>query len=157
MKKKIDFIKLCELIKEGRQPKVIEATIKYELLEDECEIFIWNECRYEKLVVDSEKDVPLMLEQRWTLWGLLKAEYVYDEEILTDKEKEYLSNLIKPWREDIECITKKRGFREKREGFEYVNVILRDDDLCALPNFEKGKYYKNMDLDIEYSLEDLGL
>jgi len=74
------------------------------------------------------------------------------EEILDDKEKEYLKGVIKPFRKRIENIEKIADVGNK----EYINIILKDD--CAfLPDFKKGTMYKNMKVNKEYSLEELGL
>lgn len=74
------------------------------------------------------------------------------EEILDDKEKEYLKGVIKPFRKRIENIEKISDGGNK----EYISIILKDD--CAfLPDFKKGTMYKNMKVNKEYSLEELGL
>ena len=80
-------------------------------------------------------------------------EYVPD--ILTDEEKAYLSTVIKPFREDVECIEKTESYSGNKE---YIHMTMkRDDDYCELPVFAKGTMYKGMGLDKAYTLEDLGL
>ena len=37
---------------------------------------------------------------------------------------------------------------------EFISIIIKDDMDITLPNFEKGKYYKGMELDERYSLEE---
>ena len=73
--------------------------------------------------------------------------------ILDPVEREYLRNVIKPFRNRIDYICKVSSFSD------YCIVIcLFDDDGIALPYFSKNSnMYKNMELDKEYSLEDLGL
>lgn len=75
--------------------------------------------------------------------------------ILTDKEKEYLSAVIKPFRDSVVAIIKCKyddyyefiQIEVNQERYEYVN----------LPNFKSGTMYKGMELDKEYTLNELGL
>ena len=74
--------------------------------------------------------------------------------ILTDEEKEYLSYVIKPFREDVLKISKfKSKVLNNKEviGFETPNGFM------IFPPFEKDKMYKNMELNKAYTLNDLGL
>ena len=74
--------------------------------------------------------------------------------ILTDEEKEYLSYVIKPFREDVLKISKfKSKVLKNKEviGFETPNGFM------IFPPFEKDKMYKNMELNKAYTLDDLGL
>ena len=74
--------------------------------------------------------------------------------VLTDEEKEYLSYVIKPFREDVLKISKfKSKVLKNKEviGFETPNGFM------IFPPFEKDKMYKNMELNKAYTLDDLGL
>jgi hypothetical protein len=82
----------------------------------------------------------------------LEEEYVPD--ILTDKEKAYLSAVIKPFRKDVKYI-KKMDFVIKAK--EYLLIKMHDLSTAALPLFEKGTMYKGMEVDKKYTLEELGL
>lgn len=73
--------------------------------------------------------------------------------ILDDKEKEYLRGVIKPFRKDVESITK----MDNLDGKEYIVVYLKNTDRAFLPNFKKGTMYKNMKTNKMYALEELGL
>ena len=75
------------------------------------------------------------------------------DEILTEKEKNYICNLIKPFSNKVEGIVK-YNYGNKEE---FISIKIKDDMDITLLNFEKGKYYKNMKLRKEYSLEELGL
>ena len=75
------------------------------------------------------------------------------DEILTEKEKNYICNLIKPFSNKVKGIVKKGYYDEE----EYITIIINDDMNISFPNFNKGKYYKGMELDERYSLEELGL
>jgi len=83
----------------------------------------------------------------------LEQEYV--PKILDDVEKAYLSAVIKPFREDIECIVKVKIHFEAKE---YIGIEMKGDCYyCKLPNFKKGTMYKGMEANKRYTLEDLGL
>ena len=83
----------------------------------------------------------------FTKW--LEEEFVPD--ILTDKEKAYLSAVIKPFREKVGYV--KKIDCGKRE---FLKIYLEDDDI-PFPFFTKGTMYKGMEADKEYTLEELGL
>ena len=77
--------------------------------------------------------------------------------ILDEKEKEYLSSVIKPFRDRISYIVK----CNKLYG-EYIEIDLRcysdeTDERTMLPFFERGTLYKSMATNRRYTLEELGL
>ena len=74
---------------------------------------------------------------------------------LTDKEREYLSAVIKPFRDKINFI-KKRKLRLS-PGFKEHIVINLKTEIVFLPFFEKGKYYQGLEEERKYTLEELGL
>ena len=71
--------------------------------------------------------------------------------ILNEEEEKYLSAVIKPFRKEVESITK----YDCGEN-EFICIDLENDSII-LPRFAKGKMYKNMEFDKEYALEELGL
>lgn len=83
----------------------------------------------------------------------------YKEEVLDEKEKKYLSAVIKPFRNMVVCICKlelitcnqfihiKAKRYDEDTNYEYIN----------LPVFRKGTMYKNMKVGKEYTLKELGL
>ncbi len=77
----------------------------------------------------------------------------YKEPILTDKEKEYLSNVIKPFKNKVECIYKKNALNRGKEWI----VIGFDDDEANFPYFKTGTMYNGMEVNKEYTLKELGL
>ena len=70
---------------------------------------------------------------------------------LTKEEKDYLSEVIKPFRDKIEYI--------KRLTFDSVDSIqvITEKGVMAVLFFEIDTRYKNMEPDREYTLEELGL
>ena len=77
----------------------------------------------------------------------------YKEPILDDVEKAYLSAVIKPFRNRVDYIYKGTDGKDK----ECINIEFDEDDEFPLPYFKEGKMYKNMVVNREYTLEELGL
>lgn len=76
------------------------------------------------------------------------------EPVLDDKEREYLSYGIRPFREKIECIYKHQmSYRDEY----YIAVRLKDGDSLMYPRFKGNTMYKGMEVEKEYTLEELGL
>lgn len=78
--------------------------------------------------------------------------------ILNEKEKEYLSNVIKPFRDRLVsiCKTELLGYELICIALEYPKKTTYKNAL-RLPFFEKGTMYKGMKLDKEYTLKELEL
>ena len=78
--------------------------------------------------------------------------------ILDDIEKEYLLNIIKPFRKNIITIRKTDYYEhEYIEIFIYRPGEIVSCEAISFPYFNKGKMYKGMEIDKEYSLKELGL
>ena len=79
--------------------------------------------------------------------------------ILDKKEKEYLSNVIKPFRDRVIVIVK--GTIQGYNGKEFISFLVQSPELCkeyfSLPMFDIGTMYKGMKSDKKYTLEELGL
>ena len=73
--------------------------------------------------------------------------------VLDKEEKEYLSNMIKPFKDRINYIYKQEWDYEK----ETICINYDGDDEVALPDFKKSTMYKGMNLEEEYTLKELGL
>ena len=81
--------------------------------------------------------------------GWLEEEY--KPKILTDKEKAYLSALIKPFRNNVKFIRKMRSIAK-----EFILIELKCN-VFSLPFFEAETMYKGMEVNKKYTLEELGL
>lgn len=79
------------------------------------------------------------------------------KEILDEKEKEYLSYVIKPFRDNVRGITKYFSIVNFDEHKEWIVIGIYKNQEIILPRFEKGTMYKGMSLNREYSLKELGL
>lgn len=105
-------------------------------------LWAWRKSKY-----ISEKDAEKVLIPNYT-------EYMPPKPILDDKEKEYLNNLIKPFRNEIRCIGKwSDSYRGEYIYFGCISIY----NSFSLPFFKAGTMYKGMELDRAYSLEELGL
>ena len=82
------------------------------------------------------------------LWWLLEE---YKEPILDEKERRYLSVVIRPFRKEVTYIMK-----NENEDYQYISVKTKDDSLL-FPSFRKNKMYRNMKVDKKYLLKELGL
>ncbi len=77
--------------------------------------------------------------------------------ILDKEEKEYLSAVIRPFGNIILTI-EKNPWLSGNETYEYLKVRI-DDTVGSLkfPLFKKGTMYKGMEVNKQYTLEELGL
>lgn len=78
--------------------------------------------------------------------------------ILDEVEKEYLSGIIKPFRDKVVDIFK---YISLYDVYEYIGITIRDIDKNVVymyfPSFKKGTMYKGMETGKKYSLEELEL
>lgn len=80
----------------------------------------------------------------------------YTEPILDDKEREYLSSVIEPFRKSVISIKK----LEATDGWEIISFYYTFQSygcITILPPFQSGTRFKNMELGKEYTCEELGL
>lgn len=87
----------------------------------------------------------------------VKYETVFErkEEILDKTEKEYLANVIRPFRHKIKTIEKTTKIGDS--SLCYLKILLENNDMANLPNFKKNSMYKGMELNKKYTLKELGL
>lgn len=87
---------------------------------------------------------------------ILKGNYEIIKPILDEAEKEYLSNIIKPFRDRVKDIVK-HGY----DCYEYIEIRFYSENIpmgnINLPYYEKSSMYKGMELNKKYTLEELGL
>lgn len=112
-------------------------------------------------IIDSDDGVELFTsnegsyteDMRRLLWWLEQ-----DEPILDEVEKEYLSGIIKPWKEKVKFIAKYKTYDGNHE---FININYLDTNISlenvSLPSFKPNTMYRGMELDKEYTLKELGL
>lgn len=83
-------------------------------------------------------------------------------DILDKQEKQYLRNVIKPFKGIVKNISKQKIYSK----YEYISICFSvpldisyycSTNYIYLPYFIKGTMYKNMEVGKEYTLEELGL
>ena len=72
--------------------------------------------------------------------------------ILNDAEKEYLSAVIRPFKDKVEYIKKCCNSRG-----EYISIRIISDSTMVFPYFKKNTMYEGMEADKEYTLKELCL
>lgn len=94
----------------------------------------------------------------------LNQEIEIETDILSEKEKEYLKSIIKPFKDRVEYIEKKIRMNCTGSTFYYITIatksIVNDNvmEIIALPYFKLlSKMYEGMELNREYTLKELGL
>lgn len=77
----------------------------------------------------------------------------YKGGILDYAEKKYLSEVIRPFRKEV------NGIKKLTDSVHYRDFILIQvgDDYLTFPQFAKGTKYKGMEYDKTYKPEELGL
>ena len=88
--------------------------------------------------------------ERVLKWLLEEAK----EPILDDVEKEYLSAVIKPFRKKVVYIRKNKSLIN---GMQYLIIGIYDNDYMHFPYLDDDAMYKGMEVNKEYSLEELDL
>ena len=147
------------VIKNGRIPVYLNDTVenannyRYELDIDDG-YWWWSSSMLEK-VEDKKhfKSLPRNFTGTVKIKNGLITEIVKKKEILDKAEKEYLSSVIKPFKEKVTGIDIREFSADK--CYLYIDII--GDDGFGLPNFKQGTMYKNMQVNRKYTLEELGL
>lgn len=80
----------------------------------------------------------------------------YKESVLDEKEREYLSHIIKPFRKNVLYISKiEKGYED---DVCFIAIFLKGSERIHLPYFNtKSGMYAGMQAFVKYSLEELGL
>lgn len=80
-----------------------------------------------------------------------------NKEILDKEEKEYLRNVIKPFRNKVEFIQKIKYCSGAHRSYkDYIQISL-PEEVIDMPFFEQNAMYKGMEVERKYTLEELGL
>ena len=75
--------------------------------------------------------------------------------ILNEKEKEYLSSVIKPFRDKVSLISKRSN-----DNGQFISIEIEEkphNNNMFFPYFEEGLMYKGMEINKYYTLEELDL
>ena len=131
----LNIEKYKDIVLENLDACSIDARLRGKMVNGYCEGFKCTGCK-----------------ERFIKWLLEETK----EPILDDAEKEYLSAVIKPFRNKVKNIVKISGIGKSKE--QYIRIVLGELDFMNFPNFNKNTgMYKGMEADRLYSLEELGL
>lgn len=154
MKDKISYYELLGMIKEDNIPYKIELELAGKKRIYSKDIDFDGSFSYYDLVGKEDEDFHSYLSECFLESMMFDKNIRIIDEILTKEEKEYLANVIKPFKDRIRYIIKKRGASGTTE---YIYIMLDSRETFSLPVFEKGKYYKRMEIEKPYRLEYLEL
>lgn len=94
----------------------------------------------------------------------LNQEIEIETDILSEKEKEYLKSIIRPFKNRVKYIEKKISMNCMGSTFYYITIatksVANDNiiEITALPYFNlESKMYNGMELNEEYTLKELKL
>ena len=119
-------------------------------------IFFGQECNYrfnnldEQLRYACNDNASIVKVERPTHY---KTVFERKEEVLDETERKYLADVIRPFRDKVKYIYKGQEWSNIKE---FMHIELKEDAL-DLPYFKKGTMYKGMEIDRNYTLEELGL
>ena len=92
----------------------------------------------------------------YAIGSILIGDHEVKKTILDQAEKEYLSAIIKPFRDMVTSVIKYES-----SIYEYIAIRYRDLEeyigTVRLPSFKKDTMYKGMEIGKAYSLNELGL
>ena len=89
------------------------------------------------------------------LLEVLTGKYKIIKSILNDKEKEYLSAVIKPFRDKVSLISKRSN-----DNGQFISIEIEEkphNNTMFFPYFEEGSIYKGMEINKHYTLDELEL
>jgi hypothetical protein len=144
-----------ELLKKIDDGEIKDGT---RIKDDYGDIYIYDDSRgnllkVEQLIGEDEESKSLC---RFTPYQLYRYKFeIIEEPILTDKEREYLKAVIKPFK-----VTSIRKYEDyENEEYIRVEVEIKDGTYACIefPDFKKGTRYKGMELDRYYTVEELDL
>lgn len=145
--------------KEFYKDKIYEAACKYRNLAVDKETGELRDCHSslceDCLLLDIKCEHEGSCSDAWRYW--LEQEHV--EPLLTTKEKRYLENVVRPFKDRVKYIYK-NDVTERYTSI-YIDVRLYDDivytESFSLPYFDGTKMYTGMRKNKYYTLEELGL
>ncbi len=133
--------------------------MKVEVLEHECSFAvggIYNVLNSkDKFKLVKRKNGKFFKKLPNNFTGTLEVEngFIVEKEILDDAEKEYLKNVIKPFKDKISNISKEPSILGKK----FICINFKNEEFMCFPYFKKETMYKGMELEKQYTLKELGL
>lgn len=104
---------------------------------------------------DSQYDIMRVMNQSIGSLGYVNQKEEWDweraENILTEKERDYLTFVLKPFKDDIQYIIKTHCTED------YLKIVMNDNDSMSFPYLKNNDMYKDMKKDTPYTLKELKL
>ena len=141
--------------KEYYKDKIFDAACKYRNLAVNKYTGEPTSCPQTECTVCSLSNYSHACTGAWKLW----LEQEHTELLLTAKEKNYLENIIRPFKDRAKFIRKNVGCTDN--AFIRICICKYDDieypDFFTLPYFNGTEMYTGMEKNKWYTLEELGL
>ncbi len=118
----------------------------------------------EKFNIKDERSNPYHFDERQclidkngfersaVLKNLLLGICEIEKPILNNSEREYLKNVIRPFKDEVEYIRKRNNI-----GDFYIAIRLKNKESVILPYFKNKNMYKGMEVDMCYTVKELKL
>jgi len=146
MKREISYIELCQMVKEGKQPKTV--TMKADGRRRD-RLYMWHDvCR---CYVTNNGDY---MSSTGFEYLCKKARFEYEVPVLDEVEHRYLKAVFSPnsIHKNIHHVVKM-----KDRNIVYILVRMKDMDELIFPCLSDDSMYAGMEPGREYTLEELGL
>lgn len=130
--------------------------------EDGLDIYLIQDIKTKQVYIIDEEGIELVKENKTffkklpnNYTGTIEVEngYIVENEILDEKEKEYLSAVVRPFKNRISHISKVAWY----DGTYHISIELDNYEIINLPYFEKEAMYNGMEANKKYILKELGL
>ncbi len=147
------------LIKKKLKDITVEEYKEWEDDRNRCECGC-DECPFKRVECESCYSFCWIYNKDLYSDKFLNQKIEIEKDILTEKEKEYLSNVIKPFRDRVRNIEKRLN---KDADTEFIVLEINSinayvpREYIEFPYFKAGTMYQNMAEQQKYTLEDLGL
>lgn len=141
----------------GKLVRIARVFNNYYNIYEDLNKWSWSDEMFESL---TEEDVKKHFEEYAKSFKDydIKVEVKKKEPILDEKEKKYLSAVIRPFRDRVEYISK--GDCIDKTSYIVITIKSIDKNIngsIRLPYFETNKMYKGMEDQKRYTLEELGI
>ena len=132
----------------------VPENVEFKLQKDGVDFSNWSYKIQNNILLVKNKVEGSWYQSRVGINKIIRAKIVVTpKEILTDKEREYLRNVIEPIKDRVSFIVKLEYHISQKH---YIYIELNDGCIELYP-FEPDTQFKSMELDKKYTLEELGL
>lgn len=164
--KQITFRELLNMIHEGEQPNKLTCyNVEWEWDSNDEEYYYRIFKNFNK-VYTEDTTLEEVVSDIYTVKQLAEDKIIHlYGEILDDKEKSYLLHIIKPFKKYVKYIVKIEMKGQEKIRICYKDYLDKEKDsetlsnytFFGLPTFKAGTMYRGMELNREYTLEELDL